>query len=181
MTFKIFISVLMMCALAKAEENNQPAATTSNVSVSTAPSSAKDSKVVADDPDYFSKSSFGVLWYSLGGYDDVQFRNADPTFSLFDSYVALSWRMPNDIRLSVLPTFGYTTDGVDGNGNQTADKFYWRDFSLAVAQNHLLEDYLPAAMDLKQKARLYLPTSDGSKDEGTIARLRLELETRTFE
>ncbi len=163
---------------ARAEENNQPPASSNESAVSNAPLAAGTDKVVSDDPDYFSKSPFGILFYSLGGYDDTEFRNAQPSFSLFDSYVAFSWKLPNDVRIALLPTFGYSTYGYDAFGYQTTDKFYWRDFSFSVAQNHLLEDYMPAAWDLKQKARLYLPTSDASKDEGMIARLRLELETR---
>ncbi len=178
MKLHLILSIVFFAVIVQAVENNQPPATTSNAMVSSAPAGANSAKVVADDPDYFSKNSFGILFYSLGGYDDTQFKNADPAFALYDSYVSLSWRIGNDIRLSVLPTFGYTTEGKDFIGNQTADKFYWRDFSISVAQNHLLENILPAAWDLKQKARLYLPTSDGSKDEGMIARLRLEAETR---
>jgi hypothetical protein len=179
MKFNLIFSVLLVIgAFAHAQENNEPAANNSTMVAPSTTDTVKTSKVVEDDEDFFSKSSFGIMWYSLSGYDDVQFHNPDPSFAMFDSYVAFSWRLPNDIRLSLLPTFGYTTSGYDGFGNKTTDKFYWRDFSIAVAQNHLLEDYLPAKWDLKQKARLYLPTSDGSKAQGMIARLRLEFETR---
>lgn len=136
------------------------------------------SSVTKVDSEGSSKSSFGIMFYGLGGYDDSQFREAGPSFSIYDSYFSLSWKMQNDIRLSVLPTFGYTTAGKDYQGRETTDKFYWRDFSFSVAQNNLFENYLPAEWDLKQKARLYLPTSDGSKEEGMIARLRLEVEAR---
>jgi hypothetical protein len=124
------------------------------------------------------RSTFGVLFYTLGGYDDTQLKNADPSYSIYDSYISLSWKLPDDIRFSILPTFGYTTAGNDYLGREVTDKFYWRDSSVSVAQSHILEDYLPAAFDLKQKARIYLPTSDGSKEEGMIARLRLEVEGR---
>lgn len=175
MKIKFFLSVLLISTFAQAQAVDE---TTSTTSVSPQSSDVKTGVVMKDDPDFFSKSSFGILFYSLGGYDDSQFKSADPSFALFDSYVAFSWKLPKDVRVSILPTFGYTTSGYDNLGNQTTDKFYWRDFSFAVAQNRVLEDYLPAAWDLKQKARLYLPTSDGSKAEGMIARLRLELEAR---
>lgn len=124
------------------------------------------------------RSPFGISFYTLGGYNDTQLYNSDPSYSVYDAYVSFSWKLPNDIRLSALPTFGYTTAGNDLSGKEAADKFYWRDFSLAISQNHLFENYLPARFELKQKARLYFPTSDGSKDEGMIARLRLELESK---
>lgn len=181
MKTKLILAVMMISTLAQAQSSgvSSPAdsSTTSTTSVAT-PSTSQNSVVVKDDPDYFSKSSFGMMFYSLGGYDDSQFRNADPSFAVYDSYLSLSWKMPNDIRLAVLPTFGYTTSGYDYQGREATDKFYWRDFSISVAQNRLLEDYLPAAWSLKQKARLYLPTNDGSKEEGMIARLRLEVEAR---
>lgn len=178
MKIKLFASILAVSLFAQAQAPAADASATNTTSVAPENSSGKTSVVVKDDPDYFSKSSFGIMFYSLGGYDDSQFRNPEPSLSVYDAYVSLSWKMPNDIRLSVLPTFGYTTSGNDNRGAQAADKFYWRDFSISVAQNNLFENYVGAAWNLKQKARLYLPTSDGSKEEGMIARLRLEFEAR---
>lgn len=182
MNIKWIFTVLMISMFAQAQslEAIAPAdqATTSTTSAAPETKTSGNGIVVRDDPDYFSKSSFGMAFYSLGGYDDSQFRNADPSFAVYDSYFSFSWKMPNDIRLALLPTFGYNTSGNDYVGRQVTDKFYWRDFSLSVAQNRLLENYLSASWSLKQKARLYLPTSDGSKEEGMIARLRLEVEAR---
>ncbi len=183
MKIQLFASILMLSIFAQGQSTGPAAAdssTTSSTSVSKENSSQSNSigAVVKDDPDYFSKSSFGMAFYSLGGYDDSQFNNSDPSFSMYDAYVSLSWKMPNDIRLALLPTFGYTTSGKDNRGQEATDKFYWRDFSISVAQNNLFEDYIGASWNLKQKARLYLPTSDGSKEEGMIARIRLELEAR---
>lgn len=175
----LLASILLASIFAQAQvPAAADASTTSTTSAASESNSGKIATVVKDDPDYYSKSSFGAMFYSLGGYDDSQLRNPDPSLSVYDAYLSLSWKMQNDIRLSLLPTFGYTTAGKDNRGNDAADKFYWRDFSISVAQNRLFEDSLPAAWSLKQKARLYLPTSDGSKEEGMIARLRLELETR---
>ncbi len=126
-----------------------------------------------------ASSPFGIHLYTLGGYDDSQLRNPDPSFSIYDAYVSLSWKLSNDVRVSLLPTFGYTTAGNDFLGKETTDKFYWRDFSISIGQSNILESFLPATVDLKQKARVYLPTSDGSKEEGMIARLRIELEGRS--
>lgn len=182
MKIQLFASVLMISMFAQAQTSG-PAADSSTTSTSSvvkenSATSTHASVVVKDDPDYYSKSSFGMAFYSLGGYDDTQFNNPDPSFSMYDAYVSLSWKMPNDIRLAVLPTFGYTTSGNDYQGREATDKFYWRDFSISVAQNNLFEKSLAAEWNLKQKARLYLPTSDGSKEEGMIARLRLEVEAR---
>jgi len=181
MKIQLFASILMISVLAQAQNSATVAdsSTTSSTSVSKENSqSSNNGAVVKDDPDYYSKSSFGMAFYSLGGYDDTQFRNSNPSFSMYDAYVSLSWKMPNDIRLALLPTFGYTTSGNDYRGQEATDKFYWRDFSISVAQNNLFENYLAAEWNLKQKARLYLPTSDGSKEEGMIARIRLEFEAR---
>ncbi len=140
--------------------------------------SATTSKTILPSSDTVTKSSFGALFYTLGGYDDKQFKAGSPSYGIYDSYVSLTWKLSKNVRLSALPTFGYNTAGNDYAGKEVTDKFYWRDFSFAVSQSQILEDIIPAELDLKQKARLYLPTSDGSKEEGMIARLRLEMEGR---
>jgi hypothetical protein len=184
MKIQLFASILVISIFAQAQSQvsasvaDSSTTSTSSVVKENSADAAASSKVVKDDPDYYSKSSFGMAFYSLGGYDDTQFNNPDPSFSMYDAYVSLSWKMPNDIRLALLPTFGYTTSGNDYQGRQATDKFYWRDFSISVAQNNLFENYIGASWNLKQKARLYLPTSDGSKEEGMIARIRLEFEAR---
>lgn len=182
MKIQLFASILLSAFLAQAQTATTTASadssTTSATSVSSENAAKGGSVVVKNDPDYYSKSSFGIAFYSLGGYDDTQFNNPDPSFSMYDAYVSFSWKLPNDIRLAILPTFGYTTSGKDNRGQDAADKFYWRDFSISAAQNNLFEDYIGASWNLKQKARLYLPTSDGSKEEGMIARIRLEFEAR---
>jgi hypothetical protein len=176
MKLKAFIFTFIFSAMAVAQESVNAIQTKEESKIEIKKQS--NGEVLRDDPDFYTKSSFGMIFYTLGGVDDTQFKGKDPSFSIYDAYVGLSWKISSDVRLSLLPTFGYTTAGNDFKGRDVTDKFSWRDSSIAISQNRVLEQYLPASFDLKQKARLYLPTSDGSKEEGMIARLRLEVEGR---
>lgn len=125
-------------------------------------------------------SNFGISTYFIGGYSSDQFEYAKPSFGIFDSYISFNYRIDRDTRVSFMPAFSYTTAGRNAYGDQVTDKIALRDFSMAVTFLNVLEDSLPSHISLKFKPRLYLPTSDNSKDQGMIARLRLELESKYF-
>ena len=61
---------------------------------------------------------------------------------------------------------------MDANKSESAD------MSLLVQFRNILEEKIPSAMELRVQPRLYLPTSDKSKQQGLIASLRLETEMR---
>lgn len=122
--------------------------------------------------------AFSITLFSLGGYDDKQFHNADPSMDFFDNYVSFNYKINRDFRISARPAFGYSTAGINTYGDKVENKMRTRDFSLVAKFSNLLEDYISAEFDLSNQFRLYLPTSDASKDSGMIARLRYELETK---
>ncbi len=122
--------------------------------------------------------AFSISLFSLGGFSDKQFRNADPSMEFFDNYVSFNYKINNDFRISARPAFGYSTAGKNENGAEVTDKIRTRDFSLVAKFSNLLEDTLSAKAELANAFRLYFPTSDSSRDTGMIARLRYELEGR---
>lgn len=122
------------------------------------------------------QKAFSISLFSLGGLDDQQLKNANPAMDFFDNYVSFNYRVNSDFRISARPAFGYSTSGVNTFGDEVTSKIRTRDFSLVAKFSNLLEESLPAAVDLSTSFRLFLPTSDSSKDSGMIARLRWELE-----
>ncbi len=122
--------------------------------------------------------SFSVSLFSLGGFSDKQFRNADPSMDFFDNYVSFNYKFNNDFRISARPAFGYSTAGKNYYGSEVTNKIRTRDFSLVAKYSNLFEDSLSAKAELANAFRLFFPTSDASKDSGLIARLRYELEGR---
>ena len=123
---------------------------------------------------------YSATFYTLGGYDIHQFDRPRPSYAIYDSYFAFTVKVHRDLRFSAMPTFGYTTAGYDYLGKEVTDKVLIRDFSFAATHYNLFEQSLPDSLDLKLRTRLYLPTSDQSKDEGMVARLRLENELRYY-
>lgn len=141
---------------------------------------AAASKVDIEDFSKKDTGNFGISMYFLGGFDNRQFEYSKPSFGIFDSYISFDYRVTQDVRVSARPAFAYTTAGHNSYGTEVDDKGSVRDFSFAASFANLFEQNLPSNMDLKFKPRLYLPTGDRSKDEGMIARLRLELESRYY-
>lgn len=122
--------------------------------------------------------SFGISFFSLGGFSDKQFRQADPSMDFFDNYISFNYKISRDVRISARPAFGYSTAGKNSFGQEVTDKIRVRDFSLVTKISNIFENDLPAEIDLSNSFRLYLPTSDSSRDTGMIARLRYEIEVK---
>lgn len=170
----------MFCSLALA----QTEATTDTTSAANTSAISEADTTVEKTPEYTlvdvddmvggAAHRFGVALFFIGGYSDKQFRRDNPSFDIFDSYVAFSYLLSNDIRVSARPAFGYSTEGVNIYGDEVTNKIRIRDFSFAASVRNIFSDYIDPALELKFKPRLYLPTSDASKDTGMIARLRLE-------
>jgi hypothetical protein len=124
------------------------------------------------------KNNFGVTWYFIGGQTLNNKSEQLSSFDIFDSYLSFNYKISDDFRISARPAFGYALQGTTNAGRETNDKARVRDFSFVTAFSNVFEEYLPASMSYRFAPRLYLPTSDGSKEEGMIARLRLEQSLR---
>ncbi|MFZ3231616.1 MAG: hypothetical protein WA160_15515 [Pseudobdellovibrio sp.] len=124
----------------------------------------------------YQPKSFGITLFSLGGYSDKQFKQADPSFDFFDNYISFNYKINRNFKISARPAFGYSTSGVNIYDEHVENKIRTRDFSFVAKFSNLLVDVLPASLNLANQFRLYLPTSDPSKDSGMIARLRYEVE-----
>ncbi len=122
------------------------------------------------------QKAFSISLFSLGGFSDKQFREADPSMDFFDNYISFNYKISRDLKISARPAFGYSTAGKNIFGQEVTDKIRARDFSLVAKISNIFENFLPAEIDLSNSFRLYFPTSDLSRDMGLIARLRYELE-----
>jgi hypothetical protein len=142
---------------------------------------ATSTAAVPESSSTSSRGKWSVTFFTLGGVEDSQFRNTTrPSYMIYDSYFSFNYRFNQNFRLSARPAFSYTTAGVNDSGDEVTDKVANRDFSFVASQYNLFEDELPLSMEMRHSARLYLPTSDVSKAEGMIARLRYELEGKYF-
>ncbi len=127
-------------------------------------------------------SAWGLNFFSLGGIYEKQFENRTPSMNFFENYLGLSYRPNRDLRLGIRYSFIYKTDGLDESGREVTDgnKSESADMSVIMTMKNILEDKIPSAMELKFQPRVYLPTSDKSRDSGMIASLRLETEMRYY-
>lgn len=131
-------------------------------------------------PEESRLKSFGVSFFSLGGFSSDQFSRPDPSFYVYDSYFSLNFKVNRNLRFAMRPAFNFSTEGLDYRGNPVNSKAQVRDFSILATSYNVLENELPASWDLKWQTRMYLPTSENSKAQGMIARLRFEVETRYY-
>lgn len=121
-----------------------------------------------------ARNNFGVTWYFIGGQTLNNQTDQLSSFDIFDSYLSFNYRVSDDFKISARPAFGYALQGTTNAGRETNDRARVRDFSFVTAFSNVFEEYLPSSMSYKFAPRLYLPTSDGSKEEGMIARIRFE-------
>ena len=160
----LLVAMIFAASFANAQSENE-----------SAPAGSNTASVGEKKPE---KNKFGVTWYFLGGQTLNKETEQLSSFDIFDSYLSFNYRVSDDFRISARPAFGYALQGTTNSGRETNDKARIRDFSFVAAFSNLFEESLPSTMSYRFAPRLYLPTSDGSKEEGMIARLRLEQSLR---
>lgn len=160
----LLVAMIFAASFANAQSENE------SVAAGTSTASVGEKKA--------ERSKFGVTWYFLGGQTLNNQSEQLSSFDIFDSYLSFNYRVSDNFRISARPAFGYALQGTTNSGRETNDKARVRDFSFVAAFSNLLEESLPAEWSYRFAPRLYLPTSDGSKEEGMIARLRLEQSLR---
>lgn len=137
-----------------------------------------ESALVIDQNTDLPDSLFGITLFSLGGFTDSQFKGPQPALDFFDNYISFNYKVNRNFRISARPAFGYTTSGFNYRKEEVTNLIRSRDFSLVAKFTNLFEDLFVASFQLAHQFRLYLPTSDFSKENGMIARLRYEIEGR---
>ncbi|MCM2352609.1 MAG: hypothetical protein NDI63_03255 [Pseudobdellovibrio sp.] len=158
----LLVAMIFVAGFANAQSDNEPAGSNT--------ASVGENKA--------EKSKFGISWYFIGGQTLNQETEQLSSFDIFDSYLSFNYKVSDDFRISARPAFGYALQGTTNSGRETNDRARVRDFSFVAAFSNLFEESLPASTSYRLAPRLYLPTSDGSKEEGMIARLRLEQSLR---
>ncbi len=138
---------------------------------------AKEALTVDKTTDLVDKN-FTVNLFSLGGVKDRQLKSADPSAEFFDNFISINYKVNPDFRISARPAFAYSTAGTNVYGDTVTNSIHTRDFSFVAKFTNLFADSLSTSFELANQFRLYLPTSDASKDSGMITRLRYELEGR---
>jgi hypothetical protein len=124
----------------------------------------------------YSDNDFGFSLFSLGGMDRTQITDGSgtPSMYFFENFLSLSYKIRENVRFSARYSFNYSTAGINKYGDDVTDMADTRDASLLLGFSHLFEDYLPEYLSYSFQPRLYLPTSEKSKAQGTITSLRLE-------
>lgn len=141
-------------------------------------SKTASTKISIDKTTDLIDKPLSITFFSLGGVTDQQLKFSDPSADFFDNYISFNYKINQDFRISARPAFGYSMAGNNYRGESVTNSIRTRDFSFVAKFNNLLEDFLMPSLDLSHQFRLYLPTSDFSKETGMIARLRYELEGR---
>lgn len=168
------VALVFVAGFAQAQSSTKKSST---APAATAAETAGTSTVSVDS-DKPTKGNFGITWYFIGGQTVNNDTQELSSFDIFDSYISFNYKISNDFRIAARPAFGYALQGTTNSGRETNDRARIRDFSFVAAFSNLFQESLPAAMSYRMAPRLYLPTSDGSKEEGMIARLRLEQSLR---
>lgn len=138
---------------------------------------AKEAVTIDKTTDLVDKN-FTINLFSLGGVKDRQLKSADPSAEFFDNFISINYKVNPDFRISARPAFAYSTAGTNDRGDTVTNSIHTRDFSFVAKFTNLFADSLSTSFELANQFRLYLPTSDASKDSGMITRLRYELEGR---
>lgn len=160
-------SLVLSANLAQAQSSQKKAATAASAEV--AGTSTVD---VSDDKP--KRGNFGITWYFIGGQTLNNESEQLSSFDIFDSYLSFNYKISDDFRIAARPAFGYALQGTTNSGRETNDRARIRDFSFVATFANLFQESLPVTTSYRIAPRLYLPTSDGSKEEGLIARLRVE-------
>lgn len=124
------------------------------------------------------RGAFGVTYYFIGGQNFATSTQDASSFDIFDSYLSFNYKVDQDLRFAARPAFGYTVEGYNKHGDDVNSKSRVRDFSFVMTAYNVAEDYLPATIEYQIQPRVYIPTSDDSKDQGMVARLRVGQEMR---
>ena len=167
----LILSFVFAAGLVQAQSSNKKVAAPA-AAPATETAAATSTAVVENDKP--TKGNFGVTWYFIGGQTVSNQNDQLSSFDIFDSYLSFNYKISDDFRIAARPAFGYALQGTTNAGRETNDKARIRDFSFVAAFSNLFQESLPAATSYRLAPRLYLPTSDGSKEEGMIARLRME-------
>lgn len=135
--------------------------------------------VTSTEQVFSDKSNFGVFLFSMGGLNDEYLRGTATAIDFWDNFISLNYKFSDDFALAFRPAFVYSTGGYNSRGDVKSG-FEWRDFSVVTAFGETFQDYLPASMSYKTQFRIYLPTSDYSKDTGMIVRIRWQNDLKYY-
>lgn len=169
----LLLTMVFVASFAQAQSS-----TSKPVLVASSADPAEATNVATVDNQSNAKKNFGITWYFIGGQTLSNQTDQLSSFDIFDSYISFNYKINDDFKISARPAFGYALQGTTNVGRETNDRARIRDFSFVAAFSNVFQSYLPAAWSYRFAPRLYLPTSDGSKEEGMIARLRLEQSLR---
>lgn len=89
------------------------------------------------------------------------------------NYPTFEYRLGRGEKVFVRPAFLLNSAGQNNAGRPYDSKFAWSDLYFGYSSYSI--PWLPFEMDYKSEIRVYLPTSDTSRAEGMIARIRGDL------
>lgn len=143
-------------------------------------SATNTSVTTATNQDANQRGAFGITYYFIGGQTFAANDYDSSSFDIFDSYLSFNYKVNKDLRFGARPAFGYSVEGVNSYGDSVDNKARVRDFSFVMTVYNVAEDYLPANITYQIQPRVYLPTSDDSKEQGLISKLRIGQEVKWF-
>lgn len=118
------------------------------------------------------KRNIGVGFFSYLTMEASEVNRSKGQLDAYN-YPTFEYRTGRGEKLFFRPAFMLYTAGEDLRGTKTDSRFQWSDAFFGYASNSI--PWLPFEMDYKSEIRVYVPTSDSSRDEGMIARIRGDL------
>lgn len=115
------------------------------------------------------RRNIGVGYFNYATVDTSEVNRGKGQLTTYN-YLTLEYRTGRGEKVFFRPAFLLDSAGEDLRGTQSDSRLVWSDVYFGYSSYNI--PWLPFNMDYKSEVRLYLPTSETSKNEGMIARLR---------
>lgn len=118
------------------------------------------------------KRNIGVGFFNYSNVRVAEINRGNGQLQSYN-YPTFEYRTGRGEKVFVRPAFLLNSTGQSNTGEAYDSKLEWSDLYFGYSSYNI--PWLPFEMDYKSEIRVYLPTSDSSRNEGMIARIRGDL------
>lgn len=121
-------------------------------------------------------SAWRVSFFQLASLETARLDDSEPVGMFFYNFLSFNYRLGHDARISVRPTFTLQSPGMNRNRMNPHWETRWDDWYVQLSKFNLFE---LGVFGTRGNFRVYGPTSERSRDNGMITRLRPEFYMET--